>query len=147
MDAPIGGEGDDASKTIADMLESEESWDDHSKDDVIMLVQSYINRNKIVEAILIDNIAFNDVQRYHKKTIKTDTGKYTDVSSEFWPYRLVQIVSKLPETYKREFLAKYKISEEKLDSVLAYVDKTNNQRIYKLLDRTLAELRTSYAAI
>lgn len=147
MDAPIGGEGDDASKTIADMLESEESWDDHSKDDVIMLVQSYINRNKIVEAILIDNIAFNDVQRYYKKTIKTDTGKYTDVSSEFWPYRLVQIVSKLPETYKREFLAKYKISEEKLDSVLAYVDKANNQRIYKLLDRTLSELRTSYAAI
>ena len=147
MDAPIGGDGDDAAKTIADMLESEESWDDHSKDDVIMLVQSYINRNKIVEAILIDNIAFNDVQRYFKKTVKTDTGKYTEYSSEFWPYRLVQIVSKLPDTYKQEFMAKYKISEEKLDSVLAYVDKSNNQRLYKLLEHTLSDLRTSYAAI
>ena len=147
MDAPIGGDGDDASKTIMDMLESEETWDDHSKDDVIMLVQNYINRDKIIEAILIDNIAFNDVQRYYKKTVKTDTGKYTEVSSEFWAYQLVKIVSKLPESYKWEFLSKYKIAEEKLDSVLAYVDKANNQRIYKLLDRTLSDLRATYAAI
>ena len=147
MDAPIGGDGDDASKTIADMLESEETWDDHSADDVIMLVQSYINRDKIVEAILIDNIAFNDVQRYFKRTVKTETTKYTEVSSEFWPYRLVQIVSKLPEDYKLDFLRKYHISEEKLDAVLGYVDKSNNQRIYKLLDRTLAELRATYAVI
>lgn len=147
MDAPIGGEGDDAAKTIADMLETEESWDDHSKDDIILLVQSYINQNKIVEAILIDNIAFNDVQRYFKKTVKTESAKYVECSSEFWPYRLIQIVSKLPESYKWEFLSKYKISEEKLDAVLGYVDKSNNQRLYKLLDRTLAELRVSYAAI
>jgi hypothetical protein len=147
MDAPIGGEGDDATKTIGDMLEAEESWDDHSKDDVMILVQNYINRDKIVEAILIDNIAFNDVQRYYKQTIKTETGKYTEYSSEFWPYRLVQIVSKLPDTYKQEFMAKYRISEEKLDSVLAYVGKSNNQRIYKLLDRTLTDLRANYAAI
>ena len=89
----------------------------------------------------------SNVQRYFKKTIKTDTGKYTEYSSEFWPYRLVQIVSKLPESYKWEFMSKYKISEEKLDSVLAYVDKSNNQRLYRLLERTLNELRTSYAAI
>jgi hypothetical protein len=147
MDSPIGGEGDDASKTIADMLESEETWDDHSKDDVILLVQNYINRNKIIEAILIDNIAFNDVQRYFKKTVKTDSAKYTEYSSEFWPYRLIQIVSKLPETYKREFLAKYRISEEKLDAVLDIVDRANNQKLYKYLDKVLTELRASYAAI
>lgn len=147
MDAPVGGDSDDKAMTVGDMLEAEESWDDHSKDDVMLLVQSYINRDKIVEAILIDNIAFNDVQRYYKKTIKTDSSKYTEYSSEFWPYRLIQIVSKLSPSYRDEFLAKYKISEEKLDAVLTYVDKSNNQRLYKLLDRCLAELRTSYAAI
>lgn len=147
MDAPIGGDGDDASKTIADMLEAEESWDDHSKDDVILLVQNYINRNKIIEAILIDNIAFNDVQRYYKKTVKTDSSKYTEYSSEFWPYRLIQIVSKLSPSYKWEFLSKYKISEEKLDAVLAAVDKATNQKLYKYLRLTLEELRASYAAI
>ena len=147
MDAPVGGDSDDKAMTVGDMLEAEESWDDHSKDDVMILVQNYINRDKIVEAILIDNIAFNDVQRYFKKTIKTESSKYTEVSSEFWPYRLIQIVSKLPGSYKAEFMSKYKISEEKLDAVLAYVDKSTNQRLYKLLDRCLAELRVSYAAI
>ena len=147
MDATIGGESDDNAKTIADMLESEESWDDHSADDVIMLVQSYINRNKIIEAILIDNIAFNDVQRYFKKTIKTESGKYTEVSSEFWAFKLVKIINELSEEYKRDFLGKYRISEEKLDAVLSYVAKSNNQRIYKLLGKTLEELRVSYAAI
>lgn len=147
MDAPVGSDSDDKAMTIGDMLEAEETWDDHSRDDVMILVQNYINRDKIVEAILIDNIAFNDVQRYYKQTIKTETGKYTDVSSEFHPYRLVQIVSKLPKEYKYEFMHKYKISEEKLDAVLAYVDKSNNQRLYKLLRNCLAELRTSYAAI
>lgn len=147
MDAPIGGDGDDAAKTIADMLESEECWDDHSRDDVILLVQNYINRNKIIEAIMIDNIAFNDVQRYYKKTIKTDTSKYTEYSSEFWPYRLVQIVSKLSGSYKQEFMSKYKISEEKLDAVLGVIDRANNQKLYKLLDKTLVDLRAAYAAI
>lgn len=147
MDAPVGGDSDDKAMTIGDMLESEETWDDHSKDDVMILVQNYINRNKIIEAIMIDNIAFNDVQRYTKKTVKTDTGKYTEVSSEFWSYRLIQILSKLPESYKQEFMSKYKISEEKLDSVLAYVDKSNNQRLYKILSRTLDDLRVTYAAI
>lgn len=146
MDATIGNDGDDSSKTIADMLESEETWDDHSRDDVIMLVQSYINRNKIIEAILIDNIAFNDVQRYFKKTIKAESYKYTEYSSEFWPYRLIQIVSKLSSNYKFEFLAKYKISEEKLDAVLAYINKSNNQKLYRLLDKCLAELRSAYVA-
>jgi hypothetical protein len=145
MDAPVGGDGDDASRTVADMLESEESWDDHSKDDVILLVQSYINRDKIIEAILIDNIAFNDVQRYYKKTVNTGTGKYTEYSSEFWPYRLVQIVGKLSSTYRDEFLAKYKISEAKLDAVLAAVDRANNQKLYKYLRNCLAELRAAYA--
>ena len=147
MDAPIGGESDDKVMTVGDMLEAEESWDDHSKDDAMLLVQSYINRDKIIEAILIDNIAFNDVQRWYKKTIKTETGKYTEVSSEFWAYRLISIISRLSDEYKQEFMSKYKISEEKLDAVLAYVDKSNNQRLYRVLDKTLAELRASYGAI
>lgn len=147
MDAPVGGDTDDNAMTVGDMLEAEETWDDHSADDVMLLVQNYINRDKVVEAILIDNIAFNDVQRYYKQTIKTEAGKYTEISSEFWPYRLIQIVSKLPEDYKTEFLSKYKISEEKLDAVLAYVDRSTNQRLYTLLGRCLTELRASYAAI
>lgn len=150
MDAPICGGDDDESKTLGDMLESEEYVDDHSSDDVMMLVQSYLNKNKIIEAIIIDNIAFNDVQRHSKKVIKTinsegEAYKYTEYSSEFWAYKLVQLVSKLPSTYKKDFLTRYRISEEKLTTVLDALDKVNNQKLYKYLSKTLDELRVSYA--
>ena len=150
MDAPLGGDGDDASKTIGDMLEAEGECDDHSADDIVYLVQSYIDRNKIIEAILIDNIVNNDAQKHIKKTVKTTTAdgetiRYTEHSSEFWPYRLIQIVSKLPDTYKSYFLEKYNISEEKLTAILDVIDRANNQKLYRYLDNTLAELRVSYA--
>ena len=150
LDAPLGGDGDDASKTIGDMLEAEGEYDDHSADDIVYLVQSYIDRNKIIEAILIDNIVNNDVQKHFKKTVKTtaadgETIRYTEHSSEFWPYRLIQIVSKLPDTYKSYFLEKYNISEEKLTAILDVIDRANNQKLYRYLDKTLAELRVSYA--
>jgi hypothetical protein len=146
MDTPLG---DDSGRTIGDMLESEEYVDDHSTDDAIVLVQSYINRNKIIEAILLDNIAFNDVQKHFKKTIKAVNAngepiKYTEHSSEFWPYRLIQIVSKLPATYKSYFMERYNISEEKLTAILDVIDRANNQKLYKYLRQTLTELRTSY---
>lgn len=149
MDTPICGDSDDAAKTIGDMLESDDPVYDHSTDDVIMLVQSYINSNKIIEAILIDNIAFNDVQKHFKKVVKTKTSdgetiRYTEHSSEFWPYRLVQLISKLSAEYKTTFMKKYNISEEKLDAVLNTIDKATNQKIYRWLDRTLSELRATY---
>lgn len=149
LDAPLGGDGDDASKTVGDMLEAEGECDDHSADDIVYLVQSYIDRNKIIEAILIDNIVNNDVQKHFKKTVKTTTAdgetiRYTEHSSEFWPYRLIQIVSKLPDTYKSYFLEKYNISEEKLTAILDVIDRANNQKLYRYLRSTLDELRVSY---
>lgn len=136
--------------TLGDILESDEPEYDSSTDDMIRLVQQYINNNKIIEAILIDNIAFNDVQKYYKKTIKsTDTeGKlvrYTDYYSEFWPYKLIQIISKLPATYKSSFMERYIISEEKLSAVLDMLDKINNQKLYSYLRHMLSELRASYS--
>ena len=150
LDAPLSGDDDDAAKSLADVLESEYRMEDAGNDAAIQLVQSYIDRNKVIEAILLDNIAFNDVQRHFKKTVKTqnqdgEAVRYTEHSSEFWPYRLVQIVSKLPDSYKAYFMARYKISEEKLDACLDVVDRANNQKLYRYLDKTLNELRATYA--
>ena len=150
MDIPIGGDSDDNAMTLGDTLESDEVVDDFSSDDAMTLVQSYINKNKIIEAILLDNIAFNDVQKHYKKTIKTknaegETYRYTEHSSEFWPYKLVQIVTKLPETYKVSFMKRYSISEAKLDACFDVIEKANNQKIYKYLYKTLDELKTSYS--
>lgn len=148
MDAPICDNED--SNTLGETLESDAYVYDHSTEDVMMLVQHYIDSNKIIEAILIDNIAFNDVQKHFKKVVKTTNAKgevvrYTEHSSEFWPYKLVQIISKLPNTYKNSFMERYRISEEKLTAVLDVINKGPNTKLYKYLDKTLTELRGSYA--
>lgn len=151
IDMTIGEAKDGSSRTLADTLESDDNLDNcYVDDDVVLLVQNFINRNKIIEAILIDNIAFNDVQRHFKKTIKTQDAdgkpvRYTEHSSEFWPYKLIQIVSKLPATYKNYFMTRYNISEEKLSAILDIIERANNQKLYRYLDKVLAELRTSYA--
>lgn len=138
------------SKTVGDMLEDEESYDDHSADDVMRLVQSYINRNKIIEAIIIDSIAFNDVQKHFKKTIKTtnqsgEQVRYVEHSSEFWPFRLVQILNGLSAEYRAMFTRRYNISDLKLTTCLEALHNMNNQKIYRMIDRTLDELRATYA--
>lgn len=149
MDSIIGEQKDGSNKTLADMLEAEEAPCEFEDYDIMMLIQDYINNNKIIEAIIIDNIAFNDVQKYSKKTIKTTnaTGeniRYTEHSSEFWPYKLVQIVSKLPVTYKSSFMKRYNISEEKLTAVLEIINKGPNSKLYKYLKNCLNELKESY---
>lgn len=149
IDAPVGDDSEDA-KSLSDILVAEDSVYDYSIDDILLLVQNYIDSNKIVEAILIDNIAFNDTQKHFKRVIKaTDQyGKptsYTERSSEFWPYKLVQIVSKLPVTYKKYFMERYNISEEKLTAVLDTIDRANNQKLYRYLRSTLSDLRKLYS--
>ena len=149
LDAPVYNGEDDTGKTLGDSLESEELIDDCSTAEIKMLVQSYLNDNKIIEAIIIDAIAFNDVHKHFKKVIKTTTASgenisYTEHSSEFWPYKLVQLLNKLPSTYKKDFSSRYKISEEKLITVLDTISMSSNQKIYQWLDKTLTKLRTSY---
>jgi hypothetical protein len=146
LDTPFGT--DDEDTTLGDLLESPETADGHY-DDTVMLIQDYINNNKVIEAIIIDTIVSNDVQKHFKKVVKTtdengEVYRYTEHSSEFWPYKLVQIVSKLPATYKRTFMKRYNIAEEKLSTVLDALGRVNNQKLYKYLKSTLSELRESY---
>lgn len=150
LDTPVCGEGEDKVKTLGDIIESDDTIENTSDLSTIMLIQNYINRNKIIEAILLDNIAFNDVQRFSKRQIKTvdssgEPYKYTEHYSEFWPYKLIKIVSKLPDTYKDSFLARYDISEAKLTAVLNVINRANNQKLYRYLRATLSELRTILA--
>ena len=149
MDTPVCEGGDD-SMTIGDTLESDECIYDHGTDTVLSVVQGYIDSNRIIEAIIIDNIAFNDVQKHYKKVVKTTNAageaiKYTEHSSEFWAYKLVKIVSRLPATYKSSFMRRYEISEEKLTAVLDTIGKATNHKIYKYLYSVLDDLRASYS--
>jgi hypothetical protein len=149
METVVGESKDGDAMTLADMLEAEESSSDYEDSDVAVLVQDYINNNKIIEAILIDTIAFNDMQRYSKRVVKTTNAagepfKYTEYSSEFWQYKVIQTLNKLPATYKSNFMKRYTISEDKLTAVLNIIAKGPNVKLYKYLRNCLSELKESY---
>jgi hypothetical protein len=114
-----------------------------SASSVQSLIQGCINKKKLVEAIILDTIAFNDVQKVTKKVVKKvdaegNPYKYTEHYSEFWPFRCVQILSKLPEDYAEQFRSKYKVVEKELDAAILAIRSANNQKIYRFLAKTLS---------
>lgn len=114
------------------------------------LIQNYINKKKIVEAIILDTIAFNDTQRIAKKVVQEVDAdgkefKTTRQTTEFWPFRCVQILSNLPEDYAKYFCNNYKIIEKELDIALDVIRRANNQKLYKFLTKTLADARTVFS--
>jgi hypothetical protein len=110
------------------------------------LVQSCIDRKKIVEAIILDTIAFNDTQKVTKKVIKGvdfegNPTKYTQTTSEFWSFRCFQILSNLPVDYASYFKKHYQVLEPELDAALAAIRAANNQKLYRYLAKTLKGAR------
>lgn len=144
METPLDGEDD--KNTLGDTLVGDDGEDAMSKSNVEMMVQQFIDNKKIVEAIVIDTIAFNDCQKYTKETLRGvdedgNPTKYTKSYSEFWPFRVVQILGKLSEDYSSYFSGKYNILSEDLDTCLAAIRKANNQKLYKYVDKTIESLK------
>lgn len=151
FDAPID---ESSSTTIGDTLSDEFTPEGHVARESSLatrsLIQTYINRKKLVEAIILDTIAFNDVNKVTKKVVKGvdaegNPTKYTQVYSEFWPYRCVQILGNLPTDYEKYFAKAYKINPVEFSAALATVRAANNQKLYKYLDKTLNSAKEVFA--
>ena len=137
---------DDGRTTLLDTLVDEEALEKERLNSgasaAIDLIQTCINRKQLVEAIILDTIAFNDVQKVTKTVVKTvdDEGnsyKHTKQTSEFWPYKCVQILSNLPEDYATYFCTHYKVVVQELEAALGAIRKANNQKLYKYLNSCL----------
>lgn len=148
----FGGEGKATlGDTIVDEGDLADREADESTDAVRSMIQLYINKKKLIEAIILDTIAFNDTQKTTKKVVEsTDSEgnpkKYTQVYKEFWPFRAVQILSKLPSTYADYFGTTYTINPAEFDKALTAIRTASNQKLYKYLRSTLedARCRVSY---
>ena len=111
-----------------------------------ILIQSCIDKKKIVEAIILDTIAFNDTQKVTKKVVKGvdfegNPTKYTQTTSEFWSFRCVQILSNLPVDYAAYFKKHYNVVEPELEVAIAAIRAANNQKLYRYLAKTLKNAR------
>ena len=141
---------DDSESTLLDTLVDEdyEAEREYSEgaEAAYALIQSCIDKKKIVEAIILDTIAFNDTQKVTKKVVKGvdfegNPTKYTQTSSEFWSFRCVQILSNLPVDYAAYFKKHYNVVEPELEVAIAAIRAANNQKLYRYLAKTLKNAR------
>ena len=116
------------------------------------IIQTFINKNKIVEAIIMDIIAFGDTNKVtkHIKQGVDENGeeiKYTTYTREFWKFKAVQILSNLSDDYQRYFSDNYLVKTPALDAALNVLKKANNQKIYKEITQALNYARNSLKAL
>lgn len=150
LDAEIDGGGN---TTLLDTMVDEEDEADRNlsvgEDAAHSMVQACINKKKIVEAIILDTIAFNDVERETKTVVKGQDAdgnptKETKVYKEFWPFRCVQLLSTLPADYATYFKSHYHVLQPELEAALTAIRAANNQKLYRYLEKTLKGAREAY---
>lgn len=130
----------DGKLTLADTIA--DNSDDGSEEiqAVYDIVQSAIDDNKIVEAIIFDQMAFTDCQRVEKSTVTQvdeETGEEKEYSRQvtsFWAHKLVKELNDLGDTFKKYFMNTYEISGEKLEAALNALKKANNQKKYRMIE-------------
>lgn len=149
LDTPVNSE--DERVSMGDTLYSEEDDAELTGNrNARSIVQGFINKNKVIEGIILDSIAFNDTIKTEteKKEITLDDGKtykYNSTTMQFWNYRLVQILSKLPDDYAEYFHSKYDVSDTMLDAAINRIRSCNNQKLYKMVDMVLSAARSQLA--
>lgn len=106
-------------------------------------IQSFINKKRIVEAIILDVIAFGDsvkTDTVKRKEVDIETGEeynVTDNYVSFWRYKTVQLLANLPKDYSKDFEKKYKVVKKDLADAIDLIKNSKNTKLYTYLDNTL----------
>ncbi len=147
LSTPVGDEGDNGiQRTLEDTMYDEDAETEAKMADgttmVRNLIQSFINKNRLVEAIMLDIIAFGDTQKVTKHIKKGydengDEYKYTSYTHEFWKFKVVQIIANMTDEYQQYFLENYIVNNLALEAALNVLKKANNQKIYRELAKSL----------
>lgn len=150
LDSPADS-SDDSDVTFGDTVFSEE--DQHNFNGELVarnLVQTYINNKKIVESIILDSIAFGDssikTTKIVSKIIDKNGKKHSIVKfkDSFLAYRLVKLLSTLPDNYAKYFSSTYNISSLDLEAAIERIRNSNNQKLYKMVEVCLAGCKSQF---
>jgi hypothetical protein len=146
--------GGDSATTLGDTIVDEDDLNQRAameaSDAVRSMIQLYINKKKLVEAIILDTIAFNETEKVTKKAVtylNTDgeTVKQIQTYKEFWPFRCVQLLNSLPTTYSDYFGNTYRVNPVEFDKALETVRAANNQKLYRYISKTLADAKATFS--
>lgn len=154
-------DNDDGNETtVLDTIQDEA--EDPANDNARLVhdvIQNLINENKIVEAIIIYNIAFNDsykvktenvewtehTKEYNKETEQEEekdiVRKGQRSTFEFWKYRVVQTIANLPESFNSDFADRYSVNEQIVSAAINSLKTTKSGKLYKFVDSTLNQTR------
>ena len=156
FDTPVVDENDNGTQrtlldTVADENVEIEARMADSTTTARQIIQAFIDKNRIVEAIIMDIIAFGDAEKTikHVKYGVDENGekvKYTTSTREFWKFKAVQILSNLSDDYQRYFIDNYLVNTSALDAALNVLKKANNQKIYKEINSALNYARGALQA-
>lgn len=147
LDAPVRGKDGSPEEhlTVADTAGSVEIEPEvESGTAADALIQECIRRNRPVEAIFLNIMAYNDCLKHTSKFVKKELPdgskiSYSEKYSEGWDYKTIQLVNSLDyDTYLKYFLGKYKILPETAEVALGAVLNANNQKKYRYLRKTKA---------
>lgn len=150
LDAPAAE--NNSRLTVGDILEdtndSNEVKQSQDTDVAEQIVQEQLDNNKVIEAIILDTIAFNDVYKDEKQVVEAfdDEGnpyKYTKHSLSFWPFKCIQLLSSLPDDYVKYFAKRYEVDQTALDMAVKTIKKSSNQKLYRFLDKTLQQAKSA----
>lgn len=144
--------GDDGNVTLLDTFEDESETENFEYQKAAVgargMIQKIIDKEKLVEAIILDTIAFGDSQKEIKHTNKyvDDDGneaKTTTYSYEFWRFKCAKSLNELPEDYLKYFLSNYEVKKEMIEAAINQIKKASNAKLYSYIDRCLAYCRAT----
>lgn len=147
LDLTIDNEGRQTS--LCDLLTDEKSIEADSAFYVKDILQDYIANDKIIEAIIVETIANNDVFKHekhyvHEEDYDGNQKVYLQSFSTFKPSKVVQELNALDNTFAKRFLNTYKPSEKLFSAAFDFLVKATNQKKYSLIDATLKTLRLDF---
>ncbi len=151
LDNTVKQDQDGHETALIDTIVDENSTSDTSGADG--LIQMYVNRKKLIEAVILDTIANQDSSRVIKETetyidSEGNEQKISVSSREFWPYVVVKALNALDANeYIDYFIGKYKAKKAEIQPIVESIKTTRNQKLYKSMDKVLTELRNNPALV
>lgn len=106
---------------------------------VAELIKAFVKKGEIIEAFIIDGIAYADAFKEPKKS----TGEVT-TNSMFDPRKLVKHLNNIDNAYIKDFCKVYGLDAKTLlddKSDKTTFQKMNNNKIYKCIEKTLCEIK------
>lgn len=117
------------------------------------IVEALIKRDEGIEALIIDGITNYDsyrerkveemVLRPNEETGEMESVPYTHTAYSFDPRKLVKHLNSIDERFMQRFCITYAIDVSKGEEIFHKLQKMNNTKIYKMIDKVLLEIRQS----